>query len=154
MVASGLKIGSLAKAAGTSTPTVRYYEQIGLMPRPTRDAGSQRAYGEADLRRLIFIRRCRDFGFPIDQVRLLVSLVQDRERSCLEARDLAHDHLREIRRKLAELRELERSVAGFVKSCDQLCAGGPGAECVILEELADGGSGSTLKPSAQASRSR
>lgn len=133
-----MKIGRLAKATDTTTPTIRYYEDIGLLPIASRQPGSQRVYDEADVRRLTFIRRCRDFGFPIDKVRLLVSLVQNRERSCAEARDLAFAHLVEIRQKLAELQELERSVASFVDSCDQSCAGGSGADCVMLEELAHG----------------
>ncbi len=131
-----MKIGNLAQATQTTTPTIRYYEEIGLLPLPPRQAGSQRVYGDDDVRRLTFIRRCRDFGFPIDKVRLLVSLVQDGDRSCRVARDVAYDHLSEIRQKLAELRELERSVAAFVESCDRTCLGGTGAECVMLEELA------------------
>lgn len=133
----GMKIGALAKVTGTSAPTIRYYEEIGLLPQPARQAGSQRVYSEEDTRRLTFIRRCRDFGFAIEQTRILVSLVQDRERSCIEARDLAQAHLVEVREKLAELRALEKSIAAFVRSCDASCAGGPGADCVILEELAD-----------------
>jgi len=135
MAASAMKIGNLAKTTGTNAPTIRYYEEIGLLPPAAREIGSQRVYGEADVRRLTFIRRCREFGFSIDQVRLLVSLVQDRERSCWEARDLAHAHLKGVRKKLVELRELERSIAVFVKHCDQSCAGGSGADCVVLEEL-------------------
>ncbi|WP_056005808.1 helix-turn-helix domain-containing protein [Frateuria sp. Soil773] len=133
----GMKIGTLAKVTGTSAPTIRYYEEIGLLPRPARQAGSQRVYGDEDIRRLIFIRRCRDFGFAIEQTRILVSLVQDRERSCTEARDLAQAHLDVVREKLDELRALEKSIAAFVRSCDASCAGGPGADCVILEELAN-----------------
>jgi len=131
-----MKIGRLAKAAQTTPPTIRYYEDIGLLPVPPRQAGSQRVYGEADIRRLTFIRRCRDFGFPIDKVRVLLSLAPDHERSCKEARDLAYAHLIEVRQKLEELRELERSIAAFVDRCDQNCAGGVGADCVILEDLA------------------
>lgn len=143
---AGMKIGRLAEAAATTTPTIRYYEEIGLLPTASRQPGSQRVYGEADVRRLTFIRRCRDFGFPIDKVRLLVSLVQNRERSCSEARDLAFAHLVEIRQKLAELQELERSIASFVDSCDQSCAGGPGADCVMLEELAHGSAPLRIQP--------
>ena len=131
-----MKIGQLAQATQTTTPTIRYYEEIGLLPLPPRQAGSQRVYGDDDVRRLTFIRRCRDFGFPIDKVRLLVSLMQDGDRSCSEAREVAFDHLSEIRQKLAELRGLESSVAAFVESCDRTCLGGTGAECVMLEELA------------------
>lgn len=139
-----MKIGHLAQATQTSAPTIRYYEDIGLLPPPLRQAGSQRVYREEDVRRLTFIRRCRDFGFPIDQIRLLVSLMHDGTRSCNEARDIAFEHLTDIREKLVELRELEQSVAAFVESCDQQCAGGPGPDCVILGELA-------IKPARSAS---
>ena len=131
-----LRIGALAERAGTNAPTIRYYEEIGLLRPADRQAGGQRAYGEEDVRRLAFIRRCRDFGFSIEQVRSLVALVQDRERSCMEARDLAHEHLTAVRAKLSELRALERSIAGFIATCNASCAGGPGPDCTILEDLA------------------
>ncbi|KQY51186.1 helix-turn-helix domain-containing protein [Lysobacter sp. Root494] len=132
---SEIKIGQLAKVTHTTPPTIRYYEDIGLLQPPPRQAGSQRVYGDGDVRRLTFIRRCREFGFSIDRVRVLASLVQDRERSCMEARELAFSHLVEVREKLQELQELEHSIAAFVDSCDQSCAGGVGADCVMLEEL-------------------
>lgn len=72
-----MKIGHLAQATQTSAPTIRYYEDTGLLPPPLRQAGSQRIYREEDVRRVTFIRRCRDFGFSIDQIRLLVSLMHD-----------------------------------------------------------------------------
>lgn len=134
---SGLKIGDLAERTGTNAPTIRYYEEIGLLPHPDRQEGNQRRYSENDVRRLTFIRRCRDFGFSIDQVRTLATLVQDRSRTCLEARDLAQAHLLTVRAKLKELRELERGIAGFVESCNIKCAGGPGPDCVILDDLAN-----------------
>lgn len=139
MCTKTLKIGTLAKTTGTTAPTIRYYESIGLLPAPLRQLGSQRVYTDADVRRLTFIRRCRDFGFSIEQVRVLVALVQDRQRSCADARDLAYRHLVEVRKKLGELRELEAGIAGFVASCDASCIGGTGADCVILEGLAEPG---------------
>ena len=126
----------MAERAGTNAPTIRYYEEIGLLRPADRQAGGQRAYGEEDVRRLAFIRRCRDFGFSIEQVRSLVALVQDRERSCMDARDLAQEHLTAVRAKLRELQALERSIAGFIATCDVSCAGGPGPDCAILEDLA------------------
>lgn len=131
-----LKIGALAELTGTNAPTIRYYEEIGLLPRPDRREGGQRTYGDDDVKRLTFIRRCRDFGFPIEQVRDLAALMQDAGRSCTDARDLAQQHLVAVRAKLIELKALERSIAGFVESCDATCAGGPGPDCVILEDLA------------------
>ncbi len=132
-----LKIGALAARTGTNVPTIRYYEEIGLLPRAHRRRGGQRTYGDDDVKRVAFIRRCRGFGFSIEQVRSLVALVQDRERSCMDARDLAQEHLADVRAKLRELKALERSLADFVRSCEVSCAGGPGPDCVILGDLAD-----------------
>lgn len=132
-----LKIGTLAKETGTSTPTIRYYESIGLLPAATRQEGGQRTYDAEDVRRLTFIRRCRDFGFSIDQVRLLAELAEDRGRSCWEVRDIANAHLQAIRTKLAELQALERTISSFAESCTSACAGGPGPECIPLVNLGE-----------------
>jgi DNA-binding transcriptional MerR regulator len=131
----GLKIGTLASRTGTNPPTIRYYEDIGLLRPAAREAGGQRVYREDDVRLLTFIRRCREFGFSIEQVKSLAALARDRDRSCMEARDLAQIHLDTVRAKLKELKALERSIAEFVSCCDGVCAGGPGPDCVILEGL-------------------
>jgi DNA-binding transcriptional MerR regulator len=131
-----LKIGELAERTGTSVPTIRYYEQIGLLRRAPRQAGGQRVYSRDDVERLTFIRRCREFDFSIEQVRALVAIVHDPKSSCMDARDLAAEHLTAVQSKMRELRALERSLIAFVKSCDTSCAGGPGPECVILDDLA------------------
>ncbi len=132
----GYRIGELAERTRTNAPTIRYYEDIGLLPRPERQEGNQRRYSDEDVRRLSFIRRCRDFGFPIEQVRTLAALVTDSSRSCMEARDIAKAQLDEVREKQRELAALEQSLDVFVMQCDASCAGGPGSECVILEDLA------------------
>lgn len=134
-----LTIGDLAKASGVTTPTIRYYEDIGLLPPAGRTQAGQRSYDQTDVDRLTFIRRCRDFGFPIEQVRLLAGLAISREADCSNARDIARDHLRRVRVRLMDLAALERSLAGFVQSCDAACAGGPGADCAIFTGI--GGSG-------------
>jgi MerR family transcriptional regulator, copper efflux regulator len=133
----GLRIGALAERTGTNAPTIRYYEEIGLLRPADRQRGGQRVYGEEDLKRLSFIRRCRQFGFPIEQVRSLVALLDDRSRSCMEARDLAREHLAAVRAKLRELTALESSIAGFLAGSETACAGGPGPDCVILEDLCE-----------------
>ncbi|MGH3559379.1 MAG: MerR family transcriptional regulator [Mycobacterium sp.] len=138
----GLKIGELAQVTGTTAPTIRYYEEIGLLPTPSR-ADGRRRYGNDDVRRLTFIRRCRHFGFSIAQVRRLATLMQDGERPCSEARGLAQAHLAVVREKLSELRALEHNIAGFIEAADVACAGGPGADCVVLEELAEPARGCT-----------
>lgn len=130
------KIGELAERSSTNAPTIRYYEKIGLLPRPERQEGNQRRYVDDDVRRLTFIRRSRQFGFSIEQVRALASVVQDQSRSCMDARDLAHTHLLDVRAKLRELNALERNLTQFVASCETECAGGPGPDCVIFDDLA------------------
>jgi DNA-binding transcriptional MerR regulator len=130
-----LKIGTLAVRTGTNPPTIRYYEDIGLLPRPARHQGGQRRYGQEDVRRLTFIRRCREFGFSIERIRELSSLMHDPGRSCLEAKEIAEAHLAEIREKLTELLALERSVAEFVTACESACCAGPGPDCAVLEDL-------------------
>ena len=98
------------------------------------------------MRRLTFIRRCRAFGFSVEQVRALVALVQDADRSCLEARDLAQEHLAGVRGKLRELQELEQSLSRFVRQCENDCIGGPGPQCVILDDLSLPGAPKKAKP--------
>lgn len=132
---SHLRIGDLAEKTGTSAPTIRYYEQIGLLRAAPRQAGNQRVYGRTDVDRLTFIRRCREFDFSIEQVRKLVGLLDNRSSSCLDARELAAAHLEAVRAKMRELRALERSLVGFVADCDAQCVGGPGPDCVILGDL-------------------
>ena len=129
-------IGALAKAAGVSTPTIRYYEQIGLLPPAPRTTGGQRSYDNADLSRLTFIKQCRDFGFGIDQVRVLLKLFISPDRDCAEARDVAQLHLNDVRQKLVELRNLEQQLEDLVTRCNITCAGGPGQECLIFKDMA------------------
>lgn len=131
-----LSIGVIAQQTGCTVPTIRYYEEIGLLPAGPRTEGGRRVYGQPAVRRLTFIRRCRDFGFSIDQVRELVGLVDEPDRPCIEVRDVAARHLVQLRQKLAELQALESSVAAFVCSCDTACAGGAAVDCTILEDLA------------------
>jgi DNA-binding transcriptional MerR regulator len=135
MSQSSLTIGLLASQAKTNVPTIRYYEDIGLLPPAQRAANGHRYYMDADLKRLTFIKHCRDFGFPIEQVRQLVGLFEDGDRSCIEVRDLAKIHLETVRQKLKEIRQLEKSLATFVNSCDEACSKGPTRHCAIIEDL-------------------
>ncbi|KQW45353.1 MULTISPECIES: MerR family DNA-binding protein [unclassified Roseateles] len=89
-----------------------------------------------DIRRLVSIRRCRDFGFSIDQVRELVGLVDEPDRSCADVRDIPAAHLAQVRQKLEELKALEGSLSTFVCSCDTACSGGPAVDYTILEDRA------------------
>lgn len=132
---SQLTIGTLATRTKTNVPTIRYYEEIGLLPHAERGANGHRYYRDADLRRLTFIKRCRDFGFPIEQVRELVKLFEDGDRACLEVREMAQMHLDAVRAKLDEMRQLEAGLQSFVASCDDSCCKGPTRNCAIIEDL-------------------
>jgi DNA-binding transcriptional MerR regulator len=126
-----LTIGDLSKAKNTKVETVRYYERIGLFPTPTRSAANYRTYGAAELGRLSFIRRARDLGFSLDQVRALLSLSDDRTCDCAGIDHIANEHLREVDRKLADLAALRRELKAVINSCN----GGTVAECRIVEAL-------------------
>ena len=130
-----MRIGILAGRTGTTVPTIRYYEAIGLLRPAARQSGGQRTYDDQDVRRLAFIRRCREFDFSIEEVRSLLSLLQDRGSPCVKARDLATARLHDLRRRLTELKALERAIVSLVTNCDAECAGGPAADCVIFENL-------------------
>ncbi|ABF54278.1 MerR family transcriptional regulator [Sphingopyxis alaskensis] len=129
---AALTIGELGRRTGTKVETVRYYEKIGLLALPKRTRGNYRAYGENDVARLSFIRRTRDLGFSIDQVRALLSLAGDESRDCATIDAIASTHLGEIDRKLADLAVLRREIAALVASCE----GGTIGQCRILEALA------------------
>jgi DNA-binding transcriptional MerR regulator len=104
-----LSIGRVARQTGCTVPTIRYYEEIGLLPPALRTDGGQRHYGAPAVRRLAFIRRCRHFGFSLDEVRQLVELVEAPQRPCVEMRDIAKRHLAEVHNKLSDLRALGTS---------------------------------------------
>jgi MerR family transcriptional regulator, copper efflux regulator len=126
-----MRIGVLAARTGTTVPTIRYYEQIGLL-RPAARSGGQRTFDNEDVRRLAFIRRCREFDFSLEDVRSLLSLMQ-RGASCTEARQLAEGRLAELRRRMVELKALEASIASLVTACAETCDGGAALGCVILQ---------------------
>ena len=128
-------IGAAAEAAGLSPPTIRYYEEIGLIPPARRSAAGHRHYTPKDVERLTFIRRCRDFGFGIKDVRVLCGLSTSPDGECGTVRDIAAGHLSAVRARLSELASLERHLAAFVAACDTACQG-PARDCVVLSELA------------------
>lgn len=127
-----MSIGALAKATGTKVETIRWYERVGLLPAPARTSGNYRAYGEAHLIRLSFVRRARDLGFSLDQIRALLDLAEDRGRSCEAVNVIAREHLGEVERKIADLQALRRELASLIGQCQQ----GKVAECRIILALA------------------
>ncbi|MEK4031744.1 helix-turn-helix domain-containing protein [Methylocystis sp. IM3] len=132
-----LTIGQFAAAAGVNLETVRYYERIKLMPPPARTASGYRAYEPAHIRRLAFIRRARELGFSIEQIRALLALAEPSRASCADVREIARTHLDEVRAKLADLARLEGILAETI-SC---CSGDPAPPCPVLNMLATSGRG-------------
>lgn len=127
-----LRIGDLARATSTKVETIRYYEQIGLLPAPSRTGGNFRAYNPEHLARLSFIRRARDLGFTLDKVRELLSLSDQKRRSCEMVDAIARQHLADVDRRIADLKALRTELDSIINRCS--C--GTIAECRIIEALA------------------
>lgn len=115
--AEALAIGELSRLTGVNIETIRYYEKIRLIPAPLRTEGGHRLYGPHERRTLAFIRRARELGFTLNQVRALLALGGPGKASCAEVRDIAAHHLEDIRAKLADLRKLERVLASTIVKC-------------------------------------
>ena len=128
-----LTIGSLAKKTGTKVQTIRYYEQIGLMPEPGRTEGGQRRYGDDELDRLAFIRHARQLGFSLEAIRELLDLSDHPHRPCLEADAIARRQLKQVEQRLARLEALRTELQRMVHEC----SGGQTADCRVLEVLRD-----------------
>lgn len=130
-----MTIGTLAKTCDVSAPTIRYYEKIALLPPANRNASDQRRYTSNDIAALTFVRRCRDFGFTIEQTRDLVALSNSTTRGCSHSRDLAADRMAEIRAKVSELKALEKSLKSLVQKCETTCIDGAGTDCASFREM-------------------
>ena len=126
-----LSIGVLSKATGCNIETIRYYERIGLLPEPPRTEGGHRQYGEAELKRLTFVRRSRALGFTLDEIRGLLGLVDGGDYTCGEVKVITLDHLEEIRRKIADLARLEAVLRDMAAQCE----GGTVPDCPVIEAL-------------------
>ena len=123
----------MSKRTGCNIETIRYYERIGLLPAVTRSDGGHRLYGEAQGRRLGFIRRTRELGFALDQVRTLLKLVDGGRYTCAQVKRITVHHLDEVRRKVADLRKIERVLAEMAAQCD----GGTVPKCPVIDALFD-----------------
>ncbi len=125
-------IGQLSKKTGVKVPTIRYYEQIGLIAPPERSAGNQRRYTQDGFARLSFIRHSRDLGFSLEDTRELLDLSQSPEQQCRDADKIAARHLCALRGKITKLKRLEKELERITK-----CKSGTLENCAVLETLAD-----------------
>lgn len=128
-------IGQLARRTGCKVQTIRYYEQIGLMPPPVRTAGNQRRYGAQHLERLAFVRHSRELGFPLETIRELLDLADDPDRSCAAADGIARRQLHQVESRISRLQALKRELKRMIVQC----RGGKIAECRVVGVLADHG---------------
>ncbi len=126
-----MKRGQLAKRTGCNAETIRYYEKIGLMPEPLRSASGYRQYDEAHEQRLRFVMRGRELGFTIEDLKSLLSLVDQNAVSCGEVEKLAQVHLRSVQEKIDDLKRMENVLTATVRSC----SGKDVPECALIDTL-------------------
>lgn len=129
-----ITIGELSKQTSCHIETIRYYERMGLLSKPPRTEGGHRLYDRHAVKRLVFIRRSRELGFSLDEVRTLLRLVDGRRFTCQQIKALMDQHHREIKRKIADLKKLQASLAEISARCQ----GGEVPECAIIDALFEG----------------
>lgn len=129
-----LSIGDLSRRTGVKVPTIRYYEDRGLLAAALRSAGNQRRYGQAELERLGFIRHARELGFSLEAISALIELQDHPDRTCDAATRIAQDQLEAVRQKISRLRALEAELGRITEGCS---GDGVARECYVLASLAD-----------------
>ena len=128
-----ISIGEASRSCGVKIPTIRYYEQIGLLPAPPRTEGNRRTFDAGDLRRLAFIRHARELGFEIEAIRTLLILQDDPHQPCSTAGAIARSRLADVQRRIDSLIALKAELGVMIESCSH----GKVADCRVIEVLAD-----------------
>jgi MerR family transcriptional regulator, mercuric resistance operon regulatory protein len=126
-----LTIGKLSQRTSVHIETIRYYEKVGLLPAPPRSEGGHRLYGKEHVTRLVFLRRSRELGFSIEEIRALLGLMKGEKYTCGEIKAVTIQHLQTVRQKIKHLRQMEKALASLASQC----AGGMTQDCPILETL-------------------
>ena len=132
---TGVAIGEAARRSGVKAPTIRYYEQIGLLPAPRRKGANRRYFEAADLRRLAFIRHARELGFEIAAIRSLLTLQDRPDRTCAIVHGIARERLDDVERRIGSLMALKDELELMIEGCNR----GSVADCRVIEVLADHG---------------
>lgn len=127
----GYAIGEMSRQTGVNIETIRYYERIGIMPEPDRSDGGTRQYNHVQLKRLFFIKRSRELGFRIEEIRRLLTMVEGYDYSCADIHEMTISHLSEIQSKIADLKKLEKVLKQMAAKCSQ----GDVPECPIIDSL-------------------
>lgn len=129
----GYAIGRVSRETGVNIETIRYYERIGIMPRPARTSGGNRLFDDNQIKRLYFIRRCRELGFGIDEIRTLLQMVDRQDFTCGDVHRITVEHISTIRRKIADLDRLEKVLTEMASTCSR----GDMPDCPIIDTLCD-----------------
>ena len=128
-----LSIGVLSRRTGVKVPTIRYYEQMGLISAPERSEGNQRRYSAQELDRLSFIKHARDLGLPIEDIRELLELSAHPELPCADADRIANEHLASVKKRISQLKRLEAELQRIATSCEANNIG----DCYVIRSLSD-----------------
>lgn len=131
MTKRGYSIGDVSKATSVNIETVRYYERIKLLPKPDRTTGGNRQYNHDQLKRLAFIKRCRELDFSIEEIRSLLAMTDSQMQTCAEVNSLTTSHLSKVRDKIIDLQKMEQILVSMVAQCS--CGDVP--ECPIVDTL-------------------
>ena len=124
-------IGGLSRKTGCHIETIRYYERIGLLSKPPRTEGGHRLYNKEQIKRLVFIRRSRELGFSLDEIRTLFRLVDGERSTCQEVKTVTEQHLQDVSKKISDLRKLQKTLRAISSQCE----GGLVPDCPIIEAL-------------------
>jgi Cu(I)-responsive transcriptional regulator len=140
-----MNIGELSKASGVSSKMIRHYEQIGLTRPALRTVSSYRVYGDKDVHTLQFVRRARDLGFSVEQIKELLALWGDRSRNSADVKAVALEHIAELESKVAAIEEMTKTLKHLASHCH----GDDRPECPIIEEIAKVADGKSPRVNAR-----
>ena len=124
-------IGGLSKQTGCHIETIRYYERIGILPKPPRSEGGHRLYDIEQIKRLVFFRRSRELGFSVDEIRTLLQLVDGKRYTCQKVKAVTEQHLEDVKKKISDLRRLQKTLHAISSQCE----GGLVPDCPIIDAL-------------------
>jgi len=127
----GYAIGAMSRETGLNIETIRYYERIDIMPKPDRTEGGNRQYNHDQLKRLFFIKRCRELGFSIEEIRALLQMVDRADFTCGEVHTMTVDHLATVKKKVTDLKRLEKALRSMAAECSK----GDVPDCPIIDTL-------------------
>ena len=129
-----MTIGKLSSKTGVNTETIRYYEKEGILPPPPRTESGYRVYTEEHCKRLMFVRRSRELGFSLNEIRTMLAMVDGGSLTCAEVKDVTITHLDDIREKISDLQKLEKTLQKIASQCK----GGKTPNCPIIDALFQG----------------